>query len=68
MRKLHSLLGLWVAVLAVVLALSGAILSLDPALERQSNTLAANGQTSVAVLAGRVIQAVEIQRPSVSWV
>lgn len=56
MRKLHSLLGLWVAVLAVVLALSGAILSLDPALERQSNTLAANGQTSVAVLAGRVAQ------------
>ena len=56
MRKLHSLLGLWVALLAVVLALSGAILSLDPALERQSNTLAANGQTSVAVLAGRVAQ------------
>ena len=56
MRKLHSLLGLWVAVLAVVLALSGAILALDPALERQSNTLAANGQTSVAVLAGRVAQ------------
>lgn len=56
MRKLHSLLGLWVAVLAVVLALSGAILSLDPALERQSNTLAASGQTSVAVLAGRVAQ------------
>ena len=56
MRKLHSLLGLWVALLAVVLALSGAILALDPALERQSNTLAANGQTSVAVLAGRVAQ------------
>lgn len=56
MRKLHSLLGLWVAVLAVVLALSGAILSLDPALERQSNTLAASGQTSVALLAGRVAQ------------
>ncbi len=56
MRKLHSLLGLWVAVLAVVLALSGAILALDPALERQSNTLAASGQTSVAVLAGRVAQ------------
>ena len=56
MRKLHSLLGLWVALLAVVLALSGAILSLDPALERQSNTLAANGQTSVAMLAGRVAQ------------
>ena len=56
MRKLHSLLGLWVAVLAVVLALSGAILALDPALERQSNTLAASGQTSVALLAGRVAQ------------
>ena len=53
MRKLHSLLGLWVAVLAVVLALSGAILSLDPALERQSNTLAANGLIRKLETSGR---------------
>ena len=56
MRKLHSLLGLVVALLAVVLALSGAILSLDPALERRGNTLPADGQISVAALAGRVAQ------------
>lgn len=56
MRKLHSLLGLWLALLLVVLAISGAILSLDPALERLSNTLPAHGQISVATLAGRVAQ------------
>ena len=56
LRKLHSLLGLVVALLAVVLALSGAVLSLDPALERRSNSLPADGQISVAALAGRVAQ------------
>ncbi|MFZ1444031.1 MAG: PepSY domain-containing protein [Candidatus Dechloromonas phosphoritropha] len=56
MRRLHSFLGLVVAVLAVVLAISGAILSLDPALERWGSTIPANGQINVATLAGRVAQ------------
>ena len=56
MRKLHSLLGLLVALLAVVLTISGAILSLDPALERLASTIPAGGQIDVATLAGRVAQ------------
>ena len=56
MRKLHSLLGLWAALLAVVLAISGAVLALDPVLERWGNTASANGQINVATLAGRVAQ------------
>ena len=59
-------MGLVVAVLAVVLAISGAILSLDPALERWGSTIPANGQINVATLAGRVAQhypgAEQIQR------
>ena len=65
-RKLHSLLGLIAAVLALVLGLTGAILSLDPALERVAATVPAHGQISVAALAGRVAQhypqAEQIQR------
>ncbi len=65
-RKLHSLLGLIAAVLALVLGISGAILSLDPALERLDATVPANGQISVATLAGRVARyypdAEQIQR------
>lgn len=49
-------MGLLVAVLAVVLAISGAILSLDPALERWSSTIPSDGQMTVATLAGRVAQ------------
>jgi sulfite reductase (NADPH) flavoprotein alpha-component len=56
LRRLHSLLGLLVALLAVVLAISGAILSLDPALERWGSTIPATGQINVATLAGRVAQ------------
>ena len=65
-RKLHSLLGLMAAVLALVLGITGAILSLDPALERVAATVPAHGQISVAALAGRVAQhypqAEQIQR------
>jgi sulfite reductase (NADPH) flavoprotein alpha-component len=56
MRKLHSLLGLLIALLAIVIAISGAILSLDPALERLGSTIPADGQINVATLAGRVAQ------------
>lgn len=56
MRQLHSLVGLVAAVLVMVLAISGAILSLDPALDRLGATVPAQGQISVATLAGRVAQ------------
>ena len=66
MRQLHSLLGMVAAVLVIVLALSGAILSLDPTLDRLGATVPAQGQVSVATLAGRVAQhypgAEQIQR------
>ncbi|MGB4859816.1 MAG: PepSY domain-containing protein [Dokdonella sp.] len=66
MRQLHSLVGLVAAVLVVVLAISGAILSLDPTLDRLDATVPAQGQISVATLAGRVAQhypgAEQIQR------
>ncbi|MGV8805022.1 MAG: PepSY domain-containing protein [Polaromonas sp.] len=65
-RQLHSLLGLLAALLAMVLGLSGAVLSLDPVLERLDATVPANGQISVATLAGRVARhypgAEQIQR------
>lgn len=56
LRKLHSLPGLIAALLLVVLALSGVILSLSPALERASAIVPAYGQISVATLADRVAQ------------
>ncbi len=66
LRWLHSRFGLIAAVFAVVLAISGAILSVDPALERLSAVVPPDGQTSVAQLAGRVAQyypeAEQIQR------
>ncbi|HSH49009.1 MAG TPA: PepSY-associated TM helix domain-containing protein, partial [Halomonas sp.] len=54
LRQLHSLPGLIAALLAIVLTVSGAILSLDPALERAETTLPAAGQISVADLAGKL--------------
>lgn len=54
LRKLHSLPGLIAALLLVVLALSGALLSLDPASERLAATVPATGEISVATLAARV--------------
>ena len=56
LRQLHSLLGLIAALLLLVLAISGAILSLDPTLDRLDATVPADGQISVAKLAGRVAQ------------
>lgn len=50
LRQLHSLPGLIAALLVVVIAVSGAILSLDPALERAGSTVPAAGQISVADL------------------
>lgn len=66
LRQLHSLLGLVAALLVLLLAISGAILSVDPALERLGATIPANGQISVATLAGRIARhypgAEQIQR------
>lgn len=56
LRSLHSLPGLIAALLIAILALSGAILSLNPALERASAFVPATGQISVATLADRVAQ------------
>lgn len=56
LRQLHALPGLIAALLVMLLAVSGAILSVDPALERLNNTSTALGQVNVAQLAGRVAE------------
>lgn len=66
MRQLHSLVGLVAAVLLMVLTISGAILALNPTLDRLDAKVPAQGQISVATLAGRVAEhypgAEQIQR------
>lgn len=66
LRQLHSLPGLIAALFLLVLAISGAILSANPALERLAATVPVAGQISVAELAGRVARhypgAEQIQR------
>jgi sulfite reductase (NADPH) flavoprotein alpha-component len=54
LRQCHSWPGLIAALLLLVLSVSGAILSIDPALERFAATVPASGQVSVAELAARV--------------
>ncbi|MBF6039744.1 PepSY domain-containing protein [Pseudomonas sp. P154a] len=54
LRQFHSLPGLIAALLVMVLAISGAILSVDPALERLHSTSTPAGQLNVGQLAGRV--------------
>ncbi|MDO8696339.1 MAG: PepSY domain-containing protein [Pseudomonas sp.] len=56
LRQLHSLPGLIAALLVMLLAISGAILSINPALERLDARAPAVGQLNVAELAGRVRQ------------
>ena len=55
LRKLHGLPGLVAALLLLVLATSGVILSVVPALERSTATIPAAGKISVADLAERVV-------------
>ncbi|TVT30632.1 PepSY domain-containing protein [Marinobacter vinifirmus] len=55
LRKLHGFPGLVAALLLVVLATSGVILSVVPALERSAATVPAVGEISVADLADRVV-------------
>ena len=54
LRQSHSLPGLIAALLVMLLAISGAILSVDPALERLHSTPTETGQLNVGQLAGRV--------------
>ena len=56
LRRTHSLPALIVSALLVVLAISGAILAVNPALERLGISVPDNGQISVATLADRVAQ------------
>src|SRR3990167_8141641 len=53
LRQLHSLPGLIAALLVMLLAISGAILSINPDLERLDARVPAAGQLNVAELAGR---------------
>jgi sulfite reductase (NADPH) flavoprotein alpha-component len=66
LRQLHSLPGLFAALLVMLLALSGAVLSINPALERLDSRLPTTGQVTVAALLDRVSQnypgAEQIQR------
>lgn len=54
LRKFHSLSGLMAALLIVVLAISGAILSVKPFLERSQAKVAGTASISVAELAGKL--------------
>ena len=55
LRKLHGLPGLVAALLLIVLATSGVVLSIVPVLERSAAIIPAAGEISVADLAGRVV-------------
>ncbi|RON24596.1 nitric oxide synthase [Pseudomonas brassicacearum] len=54
LRQSHSLPGLIAALLVMLLAISGAILSVNPALERLHSTSTPAGQLNVGQLAGSV--------------
>ncbi|WP_280552929.1 PepSY domain-containing protein [Halomonas sp. 25-S5] len=56
LRQFHSLPGLIAALFVIVLSVTGAILSLNPALERAGSVVPATGQISVAELAGKVAE------------
>ncbi len=56
LRRIHSLPALIATLLLVVAAISGAILSLNPAIERLGTSVPSNGQISVAALAERVAE------------
>ena len=56
LRQLHSLPGLIAALFVVLLSVTGAILALNPVLERATATVPATGQITIAQLAGKVAQ------------
>lgn len=55
LRKLHSWPGLVAALFLVVLAATGVVLSVVPAIERASSTIPAAGEISVGSLAARIV-------------
>lgn len=55
LRRIHSLPGLIAAALVSILAVTGAILSINPALERARSSIPAVGEMNVAELAERVV-------------
>lgn len=55
LRKLHGLPGLFAALFLMTLAVTGAVLSLAPAMDRAATVIPAAGEVSVAALAGRVV-------------
>lgn len=57
LRRMHSLSGLVAALFLLVLATSGAILSLNPALQRSAATVPARGVVSVAEVAEKALLA-----------
>lgn len=56
LRQLHSLPGLIAALFVIALSVTGAILSVNPALERVETVIPASGQISVAELASKVAE------------
>lgn len=56
LRQLHSIPGLIAAIFAIILATTGAVLSLNPALERMDAVIPSSEQVSVAELASKVAQ------------
>ena len=55
LRQIHSLPGLIAAILVSILAVTGAILSINPALERARSSIPRAGSVTVADLATRVV-------------
>ncbi len=53
-RKLHSILGLSAVLLVLVLAISGAILSINPTIERSQATVMGTSAITVAELTGKL--------------
>lgn len=56
LRNAHSIMGLVAALLLMLLAISGATLSLNPSIERFSTKVPAQHQMNVATLAGQIVQ------------
>ena len=54
LRQFHSIPGLIAALLVMVLAISGAILAVEPTMDRLHNTSTSPGELNVGQLAGRV--------------
>jgi sulfite reductase (NADPH) flavoprotein alpha-component len=57
LRRLHSYAGLVAALLLLITAVTGALLSLEPALQRAAAPVPARGEIRVADVAAKVLQA-----------